>query len=340
MAKILVVDDNPDIIDALKRLFLFYEFDVISAENGKEALDLAKSEQPDIILLDALMPVMDGFEACKQLKKHRLTKSIPVVFLTAKYITAMDRVTGLQLGADDYLLKPFNSKEMINRIKTILKKNQMIKTLKEKNQELTLSNIQISRKLHSKVKQQEPRESTVTDSLTGLYNRTFFLERLREEFTKSLRYDTSLSLILLDIDAFNRFNDGLGYQVGDYLLMKVANIILTNTKLTHFVARFDEEMYAVILPQSDLQSGHFEAEHLRVAINQTELLDDEMLTLLKVNRRQRNEYKYLTVSAGVATYPTPCCCKTEKQFFSLAKQALEQAKSEGKNKTVSISKSE
>jgi diguanylate cyclase (GGDEF)-like protein len=338
MAKILVVDDNQDIIDALKRLFLFYEFEVVSAENGKVALEAAKSEQPDIILLDALMPVMDGFEACKRLKRNRLTKNIPVVFLTAKYTTAMNRITGLQLGADDYLLKPFNSKEMINRIKTILKKDQMIKALKEKNQALTLSNIEISRELQSKQKYQESGETAVTDPLTGLYNRNFFLKRLREEFNKALRYDTSVSLILMDIDSFSRFNDGLGYQVGDYLLMKVANTILTSTKLSHFAARFNEELFAVILPQSDAQSGYFEAEHLRVAINQTELLDDDMLDMLKVNRRQRNEFKYLSVCTGVATYPTPCCCKSEKEFFSLAKKALEQAKSEGKNKSVAITK--
>jgi diguanylate cyclase (GGDEF)-like protein len=338
MAKVLVVDDNQDIIDALKRLFLFYEFEVVSAENGKVALEKAKTEQPDIILLDALMPVMDGFEACKRLKRSRVTKNIPVVFLTAKYTTAMNRITGLQLGADDYLLKPFNSKEMITRIKTILKKNHMIKTLKEKNQALTLSNIEISRKLQSEQKHQEPGASTVTDSLTGLYNHTFFLQRLKEEFNKSLRYDTSLSLVLLDVDSFQRFNEVLGYQVGDFLLMKVANTILNNTKLIHFAARIEEEMFAVILPQSDAQSGYFEAEHLRVAISQTELLDDEMLEMLKVNRRQRNEFQYLSVCAGVATYPSPCCCKTEKEFFTLAKQALEKAKAEGKNKTISMAK--
>ena len=257
--------------------------------------------------------------------------------LTAKMEIA-SMVEGFEHGADDYLTKPFNSKEMITRIKTILKKDQMIKTLKEKNQALTLSNIKISKELQSKEKHKEPGQSTVTDSLTGLYNSDFFLERLREEFNKTLRYDTSLSLILLDIDSFSRFNDGLGYQVGDYLLMKVANTILNSTKLSHFAARIEEDMFAVILPQSDAQSGHFEAEHVRVAINQTELLDNDMLEMLKVNRRQKNEYQYLTVCTGVATYPSPCCCKTEKEFLSLAKQALEKAKSEGKNKTASITK--
>ena len=248
MEKVLLVDDNVDMIETLQRLFSFYQFQVITAENGKIAIKKAEKENPDIILLDAHMPVMDGFEACKILKEKKKTKDIPIVFLTAKFIMERDRQTGLQLGADDYIVKPFNSKELVSRMKTILRKNQIMKTLKNSNKELLYKHDKISKEIEkSRNKNLEIEEVTVTDSLTGLYNKRYFIMRLKEEYHRALRYENSIALILLNIDSFGRINDSLGYQVGDYILMKIANIILINTRITDLVARIDGDEYAVIL---------------------------------------------------------------------------------------------
>ncbi len=124
MAKILVVDDNVDMLDTLEHLFGFYEFEVLRAENGKEGLEIAEQEQPGVILLDALMPVMDGFEACEKLKQNLKTKNIPVIFLSANYTGQEHRQKGIELGADDYILKPFNAKELITKINSLLQKSQ------------------------------------------------------------------------------------------------------------------------------------------------------------------------------------------------------------------------
>ena len=108
MPKVLIVDDNEDMLDTLKHLFQFYEFEVARAVNGQEGIISAEKEKPDIIILDALMPVMNGFDACRALKSGKKTKEIPIVFLSANYMEDEHRVMGLELGADDYVLKPFN----------------------------------------------------------------------------------------------------------------------------------------------------------------------------------------------------------------------------------------
>ena len=162
MPSILIADDNAEMLETLERIFALYEFDVYKAENGKKAIEIAEKELPDLIILDAKMPVMDGFEACKILKNNHHTRDIPVVFLTANYIQPTDRVTGLQLGADDYLLKPFNSKELVARVKSIIKRNEILRMLKDENHRLAETTKKIQRELkavleHSQVVSANPR---------------------------------------------------------------------------------------------------------------------------------------------------------------------------------------
>jgi len=335
MHKVLVVDDNVEMVETLQRLFSFYQFKVITAKNGKVAIEQAEKEKPDIILLDAHLPIMDGFEACKVLKEKKKTKDIPIVFLTAKYIMERDRQTGLQLGADDYIVKPFNSKELVSRMKTILRKNQLMRTLKQSNKELLLSHQQTSKETEQhKKKNINLQEVSVTDSLTGLYNKKYFLMRLKEEYHRALRYENSMALILINVDSFSRINDSLGYQVGDYFLMKIANVILMNTRITDIVARTDGDEYAVILPQTGSQGGFFEAERIRVAIGQPDHINDILMELENLKLRRKNEHKVITVSVGVASFPAEWPINSEKELLESAEMALDQAKTGGKNKTV------
>ncbi len=341
MPKILIVDDNFDMLDTLEHLFSFYQFDVIRADNGKKGVEVAEKQLPDIILLDAYMPVMDGFEACKILKKKRKTKQIPIVFLTAKYLDPGDRESGMQLGADDYMVKPFNSKELVNRIKTILKKKQMISALKQENEDLARKQAQI---LHP-----APGEATVPvkivenlaiDPLTGLYSKKYILNRLKEEFHRAMRYDLPLSFLMIDVDGFARINDNFGFQAGDYVLLKMANIILTHTRLSDIVARFEGANFLVILPETDVQGGYFEAERLRIALGQTNYIEDFLLEIQSTKPRKRAEVDNLTVSIGIATYPTENEIATEKDLIRIARMALDKAKLAGRNKTKSFEKSE
>jgi diguanylate cyclase (GGDEF)-like protein len=338
MPKILIVDDNFDMLETLEHLFSFYQFDVIKADNGKKAIEVAEKYFPDIILLDAYMPVMDGFEACKILKKKRKTKQIPIVFLTAKYLDPEDRASGMQLGADDYMVKPFNSKELVNRIKTILKKKQMILTLKEENKGLARQQAQILHHTADESAIAAREENTAIDPLTGLYSKKYIFSRLKEEFHRALRYELPLSFLMIDVDGFARINDNFGFQVGDYVLLKMANIILINTRLSDIAARFEGANFLVILPQTDAQGGYFEAERLRVALGQTNYLDDFLLDLKNNKQRKRSDLDNLTVSIGIATYPAENEIGTEKDLMKFARQALDKAKLAGKNKTKALGK--
>jgi diguanylate cyclase (GGDEF)-like protein len=335
MPTILIVDDNNEMVETLHRLFSFYQFDVITAGDGKLAIERAEKQKPDLILLDAHLPIMDGFEVCKILKQKKKTKNIPIVFLTARYIMKTDRITGLQLGADDYIVKPFNSKELVSRIKTILRKNQLMKTLKQSNKALLFSHKDNANRVKKNKKSKVTvEEVSVTDPLTGLYNKKYFLMRLKEEYHRALRYENSMALILINIDSFMRINDTLGYQLGDYILMKMANVILMNTRITDLVARIEGDKYAVILPQTGSQGGFFEAERIRVAIGQPDHINDILMELDNLKIKRKNEHKIITVSIGVATFPTEWPINSEKVLLEYAEDALNQAKAGGKNKTV------
>jgi two-component system alkaline phosphatase synthesis response regulator PhoP len=121
--KVLIVDDEPDAVIATKRALEADGYNVIEANNGNMAFDILKSDIPDVILLDVMMPDMDGFEVCRRLKEETLYENIPVIMLTAKG-EINDKVEGLDIGADDYMTKPFNLKELKARIKTVLRRTQ------------------------------------------------------------------------------------------------------------------------------------------------------------------------------------------------------------------------
>ena len=240
MARILVVDDNVDMLDTLEHLFGFYEFDVLRAKNGKEGIEIAEREQPGIILLDALMPVMDGFEACEELKKNPKTRDIPVIFLSANYTSRTHREKGISLGADDYILKPFNAKELIAKINALLHRKQLVDKIKGDNHLLLKKQNQQMPdvdKLYQNAS--ELKSSKITDHLTGVYNESFFQQRLDQEYKNSLKQKSDLTLILLDVDAFNKINQTYGDKTGDYVLMKIANVILKNTRDSDIVFRLE-----------------------------------------------------------------------------------------------------
>lgn len=337
MQKILIVDDNIDMLETLEHLFSFYQFQVVTAANGKKAINLAENEQPDVILLDAYMPEMDGFEACKILKRKRKTKNIPIVFLTAKYIDPKDRESGLLLGAEDYLVKPFNSKELVTRIKTVLKKTHMITHLRQENEDLSKIHSKLSKELEESQKiSNKLAENLAIDGLTGLYSKKYFFARLKEEYHRAVRYKFPMSLSVIDVDSFARINDTLGYQIGDYILLKIANVILMNTRISDIVARLDGAFFAVVLPQTDTQGGYFESERLRVALNQANYLDEFLIEMQSPKRKRKFETQELTVSIGIATGPENKEVKSEQDLYKLAKKALDEAKRSGKNKTFTF----
>jgi diguanylate cyclase (GGDEF)-like protein len=332
MPKILIAEDNSEMRETLEQLFNFYKFSVITAENGKIAVQKSKEKMPDVILLDAHMPVMDGFTACKKIKGNNKTKEIPVVFLSAKFIEADNKITGFELGADDYLLKPFNSKELVTRINAILHKNHVLKELRVENEELSYSNLNINKTLQQ-LKKSKPDDSisSLTDSLTGLYNNNYFLLRLKEEFNRSIRFNIYFTVILIEIDEFKRIVKNYGIQLGDYILMKMANIILNNTRVVDISSRDKNGDFRILLPQTESNGGRIEAQKLKNALESENYKNAQLADLDNVKRKRKLDLDNIQVSMGIKTFPTDKKVQSEKKLLSLVEDDLNKAKAANKN---------
>ncbi len=218
--RLLVVDDQPANIQAVYQAFSA-DHQVLMATSGEQALKLAATKQPDLILLDVVMPGMDGHEVCRRLKAEPATRDIPVIFVTAHNDEAAE-TQGLALGAVDFISKPINPAIVRARVKTHL-------TLKAQADLL--------------------REWVYVDGLTGVRNRRGFDEQLASEWGRSAREGSALSVILLDVDFFKRYSDHYGHQAGDACLQAVAGFLRQTVKRPgDLVARYGGEEFACLLP--------------------------------------------------------------------------------------------
>ena len=225
---ILIVDDMVANIKVLGEL-LKDEYKIRLATNGEKALQIARSSNPpDLILLDVIMPEMDGYEVCAQLKADKTTKNIPVIFITAMDLEK-DETKGLSLGAVDYITKPFSLPIVKARVKTHLELKHHRDILED------LSTL---------------------DGLTGISNRRRFNEILEIEWLRALRESTPLALLMIDIDHFKLYNDNYGHIAGDDCLKLVANNLLKGIRRpADFLARYGGEEFAAILPITDIQGA-------------------------------------------------------------------------------------
>ena len=222
--RLLVVDDQPVNIQALYQAFAA-DHQVLMATGGEQALALCASQQPDLVLLDVVMPGMDGHEVCRRLKAELATCDIPVIFVTAHSDEAAETL-GLALGAVDFISKPINPAIVRARVRTHL-------TLKAQSDLL--------------------RQWVYIDGLTGVHNRRHFDERLAAEWGRAVRNGTPLSVVLLDVDFFKRYNDHYGHQAGDDCLRQLAATLKVRMKRPgDFVARYGGEEFVCLMPDTDL----------------------------------------------------------------------------------------
>ena len=292
---ILIVDDEPSNINILIHL-LWDDYTLHVAKDGASALNLARIHLPDLILLDIILPEMDGYTVLENLRKFSSTKNIPVIFISG-LSSIEDEEKGLALEIADYISKPF--------VPTIVK-------LRVSNQMRMLNYLRTIERL------------SMTDVLTGLNNRRSFNERLRQEWSLAIRERIPLSLIMLDVDNFKNYNDTYGHQQGDMALKSLAEV-LTNCikRSSDFVARWGGEEFIVLLPSTDLNGAKLIAERLRTEVEQTPvpLPNGELTTI--------------TVSAGI-TKLTPRQDSMIDKFISDADKALYIAKDKGRNMVVAI----
>jgi diguanylate cyclase (GGDEF)-like protein len=221
--RLLIVDDDPYNIHLLANIFSD-DYEISFATSGKKALELALQENPDLILLDVIMPEMNGYEVCKELKCNPNTLQIPIIFVTAHSDTS-EEIRGLEIGAADYISKPFSPAIVKIRVK-----NQIdLKQLQEKLTQLA-----------------------TTDGLTGMANRRCFDERLLTEWNRALRMQQPLAVVMLDVDWFKNYNDYYGHPAGDDCLKQIANLLIESCNRNNdFVARYGGEEFAMILPETE-----------------------------------------------------------------------------------------
>ena len=289
---ILIVDDENLQIKALAHL-LENDYTIYIAKNGEAALEIAEKYTPDLILLDILMPDMDGYETISHLKANSKTNNIPVVFTTGLR-DEDDEIKGLEHDVADYITKPFNPKIVPLRVRNQIKIINQMRAIER------LSRI---------------------DQLSNIPNRRYFVERLEADWGSSIRKFQPLSILILDIDFFKKYNDTYGHQQGDNAIRETARILTRSlNRPGDFAARYGGEEFVVLLPDTDQDGALQIAERIRANIEVTEIPKHESTNLVTK----------ITVSIGANTI-VPRVSDSMDLFISRADNALYTAKENGRN---------
>jgi diguanylate cyclase (GGDEF)-like protein len=286
--KVLIVDDAPDTLDIIQKLLSFEGYEVILAATGEEGVKRVEEEKPDVVLMDISLPGIDGTEALKRIRTINPIQS--VIMLTA-FATVENAIRALKEGASDFVKKPFENEHLIHIVNQALQKSR---TLVEKE------------KL-----EEEVRRLSITDDLTGLYNHRHFFKTLESELTRLKRQKTSLSLLMLDVDNFKRYNDTHGHVEGDRVLKKIGEII--KHSIRHNVDsgyRYGGDEFASLLIGASLEQALTIAERIRLTIEET-------------------GFKDITVSVGLAEFQDGFDLE---RFVKSADDAMYVAKHSGGNR--------
>ena len=264
--RVLVVDD-----DRLNRIKLSVNLEeagceVALAQNGAEAMEMLLSQPFDIVFLDLMMPVMDGFEVLRRVQTEKSLQRIPIIVISAEEdISSVVRC--IEMGATDYLPKPFNATLLRARTNASLEHKRMRDREAELYDELQLRYQQLE-ELHEKVHEQAKllQELSIRDALTGLYNRRHFDEQAAVSFAQAERYSHPLAIMIGDIDFFKRINDGFSHAIGDEVLRHIGRLLKENTRESDIVARYGGEEFVIALPETTLLQAIALCEKLRILI--------------------------------------------------------------------------
>lgn len=295
-ATILIVDDEISNIEIMNAV-LEDDYDVCFATSGQEALEVARAAQPDLVLLDVLMPGIDGFEVCRQLKADALLADIPVIFTTGLG-DAEDEMRGLSLGAIDYVTKPIQPATLRARVGNHVE----LKWLRDRLASMA-----------------------VTDALTGLSNRRHLESALQAEAARLARTGEWLSVIMLDIDFFKQFNDTYGHPAGDRCIMMVASALTRAVKrASDLSARYGGEEFACILPSADPEGAELVAQEIMLQVQS-----------LNIPHERSQVSPFITVSIGIAS--ARCLPgMTADQWVAEADQQLYASKRKGRNRISAV----
>lgn len=289
---VLVIDDVPLNIKMLMGI-LENDYEVLFALDARKGIQLAQEANPDLILLDVIMPDCDGYQTCEKLKSDPKTRNIPVIFVSA-LVTDQDEERGLNAGAIDYIIKPFNPLVVKSRVKN---------------------------HLHLKQSRDQLERLSSVDELTNIPNRRHYEEFLQRSWLTMSQQSKPISAIMIDIDYFKRFNDHYGHTEGDICLHQVAAAMQSAlSKPEDLLARYGGEEFICILPDTSQESAQRIAENLRFAVAN-----------LKIKHLKSQISTIVTASLGLATV-IPSVEYTAMDLINSADQALYESKSSGRNR--------
>ncbi len=294
--KVLVVDDSATNRQMLGDL-LRADYSVLEAKSGEEGLKLAQAHQPDVILLDVMMPDIDGYEVLRRLKEDQRTASLCVVFITGQD-SPEEEERGLLQGASDYVTKPFHLMVVKARVALHMQIVRQRRLLEQ------LANI---------------------DGLTELPNRRQFDTVFAQEWARASRTGRPLSVAIIDVDFFKRYNDHYGHAMGDHALQLVARSLRKRIQRpADMVARYGGEEFVVIMPDTPLEGAREVAERLRIGVEG-----------LGLPHKRSSAAICITVSIGVAT-TGPEAVTSAEVLMELADGRLYRAKKAGRNRVMAV----
>ena len=297
---ILIAEDDAVSRKLLEKSLTKAGHHVVAAANGRMAFEMFRETFFPMVLTDWMMPEMDGIALCRAIRNHVSPGYVYIVFLTAKD-SKDDIVTGLEAGADDYLTKPFHPTELMARLKTGKRILELERSLKIANEEIRILSI--------------------TDHLTGCFNRGYMTSHLPEEINRASRYGRPLSLIMCDIDRFKNVNDSRGHVTGDSVLKLVVDSIQKALrKDIDWAARYGGEEFLIVLPETDREGAWVVAERLRQMMAEKPI-------------KTEDHEVAVTASFGLASFdPGTDVPPSAEALIKEADRHLYQAKREGRNK--------
>lgn len=310
--KVLVVEDTVTSATLICQMLAKMDLQTARARNGEEGLEAFRREKPDLVLLDVIMPDMDGFEVARRIRESEQGVDwTPIIFLSAR-ANDEDLASGIAAGGDDYLIKPVSEIVLRAKIDAMRRIVTMRSTL-----------VQLTRKLDEANREFE--RLNAIDGLTGVANRRRFDETLRHEWRRAARGSHPLSLLFIDVDEFKQFNDGNGHVAGDECLRDLARLLqATLRRPSDLLARYGGEEFAVILPETDAAGAAAVADSLLAAVREA-----------AIPHGHSDVSAILTISIGVATaVPERGDDNGQEVLVTVADEALYKAKRAGRNQVV------
>ena len=305
-ARILIVDDHEDNVELLRARLEARGYETDSAADGQQALEHVRASPPDLILLDVMMPKVDGIEVAKRVKSDSTLPFIPIIMQTALDSTE-SKVEGLDAGADDYITKPINFAELEARVRSLLRIKNLQEEVEGQKRQLEQLNERLLR-------------ISQTDGLTGLINRRHVEQELGHMFDHSVRLGEQLAVLMVDLDKFKSVNDTYGHQAGDEVLRQMSELLTKAVREIDRVGRYGGEEFMILLPGTSAEEAVTFGERARHSI--------EAHTFTFPGGELHR-----TASFGVATFPHTRIHGCD-DLVRAADDALYVAKETGRNRVV------